>query len=127
MHCMRYVMAVATVVHSVCVLAAPPAARQVKSAAELVELCSVTADDPSYAAAMGFCMGYIDGALDYHAALTSGARFPAIVCPHSAVTREELVTVFLDWYRTSAEQGGAGLPVEFVMRAIYEKWPCYGR
>ena len=119
-------IALATTVAATQILAGPPAARQVKTTSELLALCSVSVDDPSYAAAMGFCLGYIDAALDYHAALTSGARFDPIVCPDPAVSREEIVTVFLDWSRANPQRVDAGLPVEDVMRAVYEKWPCSG-
>ncbi len=127
MQLIRYATALAVIVVSSHILAGPPVARQVKTTAELMELCSVSVDDPSYTAAMGFCLGYIDAALDYHAALTSGARFDPIVCPHPAVSREEMVTVFLDWSRANPQHVGTGLPVEDVMRAVYEKWPCSGQ
>ena len=123
----RDAIALAAVVASTQSFAEAPAGRQVKTPAELVELCSVSADDPSYAAAMGFCLGYIDGALDYHAALTSGAKYDPIVCPHADLTREEVVTVFLDWSKANPEHLQTGAPVEGVMRAVYEKWPCSRR
>jgi len=123
----RYAIALAAVVASASALAARPAAKHVATTGELIELCSVSADDPSYAAAMGFCLGYIDAALDYHAALTAGKKFHAIVCPDPEVTREEVVAVFLDWSRTNPHLVGTGLPVEDVMRAVYEKWPCSGQ
>lgn len=127
MQVIRSAIALAAVVASTPVLAAPPAGRHVTTAAELVELCSVSADDSSYAAAMGFCLGYLDATLDYHAALTSGTRFGAIICPHSTVTREEVLTVFLDWSKRNPDHVAAGLPVETLMRAVYEKWPCSGQ
>lgn len=123
----RLAIGLATVVASLSVLAGPPAGRHIKTTGELIELCSVSADDPSYAAAMGFCLGYIDAALDYHAALTSGAKYDPIVCPHSTVTREEVVTVFLDWSRKNSQHLETGIPVEGLMRAVYERWPCSGQ
>jgi hypothetical protein len=124
---MRHAMALAAIVASTQVLAGAPAGRQVKTAGELTALCSVSADDPSYAAAMGFCLGYIDAALDYHAALTSGVKYKPFVCPHAGLTREEVVTVFLEWSKANPQQLENGAPVEGVMRAVYEKWPCSGR
>ena len=124
MQFVRYAIALAGIVASTGGYAAPPAGKHVATPAELVELCSVGADDPSYAAAMGFCLGYIDAALDYHAALTAGEGFNAVVCPDSAVTREQVVAVFLGWSRNNPQHLGTGLPVEGVMRALYEKWPC---
>jgi len=124
MQFMRYAIALAGIVASSSALAVPPAGKHIDTPAELAELCSVSADDPSYAAAMGFCLGYIDAALDYHAALTAGEKFNPIACPDNAVTREQVVAVFLEWSRTNSQHVGTGLPVEGVMRALYEKWPC---
>ena len=114
-------------VSSATAFAAPPAAKHVATTRELVELCGVSADDPAYTAAFGFCLGYIDAALDYHAALTRGKKFAPIVCPDVAVTREEVVTVFLEWSRAHPRDADTGVPVESVMRAVYEKWPCSGQ
>jgi hypothetical protein len=120
-------IALAAVVASTSALAERPAARHVATTGDLIELCSVSADDPSYAAAMGFCLGYMDAALDYHAALTAGKKFDAIVCPSPEVTRQEVVAVFLDWSINNPQLVATGLPVESVMRAVYEKWPCSGQ
>jgi len=122
-----HTIVLAMVIASTPALAARPGARHVATATELTELCRVSADDPSYAAAMGFCLGYIDAALDYHAALTEGRRFHAIVCPDPEVTREEVVAVFLDWSARNSRLAGTGRPVDGVMRAMYEKWPCSGQ
>lgn len=127
MQLMRHAIVLAAVITSSVVQAVPPVGKHVTTTAELIELCSVGPDDPSYATAMGFCLGYIDAALDYHAALTAGEKFNPIVCPDPAVTREAVVTVFLDWSKTNPQPVGAGLPVENVMRAVYEKWPCSGQ
>ncbi len=124
MRCIRHAIALAAVAAATHSLAEPPAGRQVKTTGELVELCSVSADDPSYAAAMGFCLGYIDGVLDYEAALMSGATYKPIVCPHAALTREEVVAGFLDWSKANPQLLGIEAPVEGLMRAVYEKWPC---
>ena len=48
---------------------------------QLLELCGTSPDDADYVAAVAFCMGYIDAALDYHAALTGTGRSAAITCP----------------------------------------------
>ena len=127
MRLILHTIALAVAVVSTSALAARPGAKHVATTGELIQLCSVSTDDPSYAAAMGFCLGYIDAALGYHAALTAGKKFHAIVCPDPEVTREEVVAVFLDWSGRNSGQVGKGLPVEDVMRAVYEKWPCSGQ
>jgi hypothetical protein len=127
MRIIRPLTTLTALVVSTSALAAPPAGKDVATTRELVQLCSVSADDPAYAAAMGFCLGYIDAALDYHAALTSGEKFEAIVCPGAGLTRQEVVAVFLDWSSRNPQQLDTGSPVENLMRAVYEKWPCSGQ
>jgi gamma-glutamyl phosphate reductase len=90
----------------------------------LIELCSVSADDPVYPAAMGFCLGYIDAAMDYHAALTAGPKYDPIACPETAVTREQVVVVLMDWSKRNAQHLNSEAPVVGVMRASAAKWPC---
>ena len=101
-----------------------PKGYQVIHTSHLVELCSLDEADPLYHEAMGYCLGYVDAALDYHAALTSGSRYEPIVCPPSAITREEVVIVLLDWSKDNARHMHSETPVHGVMRAVAEKWPC---
>jgi hypothetical protein len=105
-------------------LAVTPQDQHVSSTGDLVELCSASAGDPNYQAAMGFCFGYIDAAMDYHAALTEGPRYDPIACPETAVTREEVVVVLLEWSKRNAQHLEVERPVTGVMRAAAEKWPC---
>jgi len=113
----------------VAALSAAPAmaAEQVATTADLLALCSVTVEDPAYPAAMGFCLGYIDAALDYHAAISAGPNNHPVTCPDDSITREEVVQVFMQASKTSAGLPGNEAPVEGVMRAVYEKWPCSGQ
>jgi hypothetical protein len=122
----RYAIVLAAIAAASQLPAATPAPRQVRTTGDLVELCSVMPEDPSYPTAMGFCLGYIDAVLDYHAALTAGARFNPVVCPHAGVTREQVVRVFLAWSGDNTRYLETAIPVEGVMRAIHEKWPCSG-
>jgi hypothetical protein len=101
-----------------------PEGFQVETTGHLVELCSVSRDDPLYNAAMGFCLGYVDSAIDYHQALTAGDKYDPIACPEIEVTRENLVVVFLDWSKGNAAYMGNETPVNGVLRAAAAKWPC---
>ena len=124
MKVIRHAIALAAIFSSSQILADTPVDYDVPTTGDLVELCSVGVDDPLYQAAMGFCLGYIDAAMDYHAALTAGPKHNAIVCPNGAVTREEVVGVVLEWSKTNAQHLQSEAPVQGVMRAIVEKWPC---
>lgn len=124
MKLMRYVVSLAALAASAQTLAGAPQDHQVTTAEDLIELCSVSADDPAYPAAMGFCLGYIDAALDYHAALTAGPNNAAITCPPTTVSREEVVVVLTDWSKRNAQHLNSEAPVVGVMRASAAKWPC---
>ena len=124
MRLIRHTIALAALVVSTQTLAETLVDYDVPTTGDLIELCSVSVDDPLYEAAMGFCLGYIDAAMDYHAALTAGPKYSAIVCPNGTVSREEVVGVVLEWSKTNAQYLQSEAPVHGVMRAIVEKWPC---
>ena len=124
MKVIRHAIALVAIFSSAHTLAVTPENYDVTTTGDLVELCSVSADDPLYEAAMGFCLGYIDAAMDYHAALTAGPKYNAIVCPKGTVSREEVVGVVLEWSKTNAQHLQSEAPIHGVMRAIVAKWPC---
>ena len=122
-----HALALVAVIATTPALAEKPAGRHVNTTADLIELCGIGVDDPSYPAARGFCLGYLDAVMDYHEALTAGPTFSPIACPHKTVTREELVVVVLDWSERNAAYLTGETPVHGVMRAVSEKWPCSGQ
>ena len=99
---------------------------RVRTTGDLIRLCSASADDPLYPAARGFCLGYLDAAHDYHAALTAGKSFSPIACPEGEVTRDQVVEVVVEWAgdnRNMLDREGA---MHGVMRAVAIEWPCRG-
>lgn len=101
-----------------------PTGFKVETTGHLVELCSVSRDDPLYSAAMGFCLGYVDAAIDYHQSMTAGDKYAPVTCPGTETTREQLVVVFLDWSKGNSAYMTNETPVNGLMRAASEKWPC---
>jgi hypothetical protein len=120
----RHAIAFAAIFTSTQALSVTSEHHDVSTTGDLVELCSVSTGDPLFEAAMGFCLGYIEAAMDYHAALTAGPKYDAIVCPPTTVTREQVIVVFMDWSKGNAQHLQGETPVHGVMRAIVEKWPC---
>jgi hypothetical protein len=96
----------------------------VTTTGKLVKLCSADREDPLYLLAKGFCLGYIDGAMDYHAGLTAGPEFDPIVCPEGKVTRTEVVMALLEWSQSNPDSLDGEDPVQGVMKAAVVKWPC---
>jgi hypothetical protein len=91
---------------------------------DLVNLCSVSDGDELYAAAMGYCLGFVDAAHDYHQSITSGELLEPIACPGHDVTRQELVDVFLAWAGANGGLLDGESPIHGLMRAASAKWPC---
>ena len=120
----RYVIVLAIIFTSNQTLAGTSVDYDVPTTGDLITLCNVSEDDPLYQAARGFCLGYIDAAMDYHAALTAGPNYEAIVCHEGTVSREEVVTVVLEWSQSNGQHLKSEAPVHGVMRALVEKWPC---
>jgi hypothetical protein len=93
------------------------------TAADLVQYCGVTAEDPDSHTAIAFCYGYIDAALDYHHAITADGE-DRITCPPAEVTRADVAAVIVEWAEIHPDQVDEDPPVHVVMRAAGEEWPC---
>ena len=98
----------------------------VSSTADLLKLCKTSKDDPMGPEAINYCMAYIDGAVDYHDAISDHKDLPRLICYPDTATLEEGVAVFIDWAQTS--QGNKKLMAEptviGVVKALEAKWPC---
>jgi hypothetical protein len=94
------------------------------TAKDFLALCVVEEADDTYAAAMGFCFGYLDAALDYHAALTAGPAFNAITCPPASATRQSISVALVQWMAANPATVAADSPIHVVMQAMAETWPC---
>jgi len=117
-------LGVAMILFSAQSVAVTPNDFEVSTTRDLVKLCKVSPGADLYNAAQAFCLGYVDGAWDYHQALTAGASFKAIVCPGPDVTRDQAVDVFLAWAKKNSKLVGDETAVHGVMRAFSNKWPC---
>ena len=123
MNRVRYVGLLAAALATGQALGAKLESPHVDTTGALIELCAVSPDDPVCPAAMGFCLGYLDAALDYHAALTAGPKYDPIACPKGSTTREEMIMVFQTWFESNQHLKGEA-PIHGVMRAVAEAWPC---
>ena len=94
------------------------------TAADLVAFCGVAEDDAAYDAAMAFCFGYLDAALDYHAVLTAPPKFEPLTCLPETATREAAAVTVVEWAGTNSGAIGDGAPIHVVMQALAETWPC---
>ena len=93
---------------------------------DLLELCTLPQDDPQYDKAINYCMAYIDGAVDYHDAITDHEQLKRLICYPETATLEQGVMVFIAW--GEANQGNEKKMNEptiiGLVRALADKWPC---
>jgi len=97
---------------------------EVETTEDLVDLCTVSADDPLYHQAINFCHGYLVGAYHYYVAMSSGPKGIKFVCmPDPEPSRNEAISMFIEWAKANPQYWGE-TPVETEFRFLIEKWPC---
>lgn len=93
---------------------------------DLLELCTTPVDDPLRGEAINYCMAYMDGAVDYHDAITDHEDLKRLICYPDTATLEQGVLTFIRWAEeNSGDEKLMGEPsVIGVVRALEDKWPC---
>lgn len=111
----------ASVTQSAAVTAEP---FQLRSGADLVELCSTPPDDPLRAAAIHFCHGYGTGVFQTLLQLSAARGLDPLFCPASApLTRNQMFDRFLAWAQNHKAQASEAA-VDFVARFLVSEFPC---
>ena len=97
---------------------------EAKTTQNLVNLCSVSADDPMYHQAINFCHGYFVGAYAYYEAVSAGPEGVKLVClPEPRPSRNEAIEMILEWIKSNPQYlKEPAVDTEF--RFLMEKWPC---
>ncbi len=93
------------------------------STQDLVDVCGAPASDPLYDEAKIFCIGYIAAAIAYHDEIAKAPDLGPVACAKPVVTRNDVIGVFLEWSAKSPQYMNAP-PIESLLRAAAEKWPC---
>ncbi|MEJ0048735.1 MAG: Rap1a/Tai family immunity protein [Rhodospirillales bacterium] len=115
----------------VALLAWPLAARAVtpdnfliKTASDLVQLCSADAADPMRVAAIHFCEGFVVGAYQYHQAEHGASQVMDPVCyPANGPSRDQAIQMYVDWAQKNPQFLGER-PVDSLFRFATATWPC---
>jgi hypothetical protein len=96
----------------------------IKSAQDLVDVCSTPEDSPLNDAADHFCHGFLVGAWQYHQAQANGPKGVRLVCPPDPPpTRDQAIAGFLTW--SSANTQYLSEPaVESLFRYLITTYPC---
>jgi len=97
---------------------------EVKTARQLLQLCTVSPDDPRYREALHFCHGYLVGAYHYYLATIAGPNARLLICPpEPPPTRNAVISGFIGW-APRHPQYMSEAPVETYFRFLTETWPC---
>jgi len=119
---MRSAILAATVVLAAPAYAAPPEHYRVRTAGDLVKVCSTQPAHADYATAIAFCHGVLAGAYGYFEASTPAAdRF--ICPPKPAPTRTQVANGFVDWVRSRPQLINDGA-IDTLFRYAAEVFPC---
>lgn len=90
----------------------------------LVNLCSVSANDPRAKEAIQMCEGYMLGAYHYYLATNSGKNDMRLVCmPNPTPSRNEAAGMFVEWAKANPQYMKEA-PVDSEFRFMSAKWPC---
>jgi hypothetical protein len=96
---------------------------RLRTANDLVDVCTTDAGHPDHMAAMAFCYGFFEGAARYDEALVGSHLYKDVLCEPPDATRAQAVDVFVQ-YITANPQYGTEPPIDAVFRALTDKWPC---
>jgi hypothetical protein len=103
-------------------LAVDSANFQLKTGADLVELCSTPDGDPLQPNALGMCHGFLAGAYQYYDA-TEPASNRFVCAPNPPPTRTEVMDGFVTWARAHPQNLVEGA-VNALFRYLDEAYPC---
>ena len=97
---------------------------KLKTTQNLINLLTVSPDDPLYHQAIHFSQGYMLGAYHYYEATISGPKGVKLVCPPaSPPCRNDVTKMFVDWVREHPQYLNES-PVESEFRFLIQLWPC---
>ena len=97
---------------------------KVKTTKNLINLCTVSTEDPHYKEAIHFCHGYLVGAYYFYAAQYKNDSANQLVCfPEPNPTTNAVIEKIVSWAQKHPEFMNE-LPVETEFRALTNLWPC---
>ena len=94
-----------------------------KSAGDLVDICTLEKSHPDHVAAMAFCYGFFEGGIHYDTALTSSPSYKKLICDPDGTTRTDAVNEFVAYMQANPNYKSE-MPIDAIFRALMAKWPC---
>lgn len=96
---------------------------KVETTQNLINLLTVSLEDPLYHQAINFGCGYLVGAFHYYQASSSGPKGTKLISvPDPRPSRNQVVKMFIDWAKAHP-QYMKEMPVETQFRFLMETWP----
>lgn len=96
---------------------------KLQSAGDLVDVCSVEPALEDYAAALGFCYGFFEGAIRYQQAIAGMDIAQNLVCAPAETTRLQAVEVFISFMKENPQYASEA-SIDAIYRALMARWPC---
>ena len=98
---------------------------RLRNTGDLAALCSATATDPLYTAALNFCHGFGAGTYGVLAEMQQADQKLRLFCPPEDITRNQAVAAFITW--AGADPARAALPAtDGVTGFLVQTYPCPG-
>ena len=96
---------------------------KVETTQNLINLLTVSLEDPLYHQAINFGHGYLLGAFHYYEASSSGPKGTKLISiPSPRPSRNQVIKMFIDWAKAHP-QYMKERPVETEFRFLMETWP----
>lgn len=97
---------------------------QLRNGADLVALCSVSADDPLREAAINMCQGFCAGVYQTILAFTMREKVDRLICPPDPPpTRMQAIERFVVWAKGNTQNQGER-PADHLGRFLLQTYPC---
>lgn len=103
---------------------------------DIIELCSVSPEDPIYTEAIHFCHGFLIGAYRYQKVFYSRPGFSPLVCApepnpsptetlaeYAGMTRTKIIAEYVQWTKNNPEYLKEPI-VDTLMKFLIDKFPC---
>jgi hypothetical protein len=103
-------------------LALDPATFRLTNGSNLLELCSLPAEDPLHDRAMEFCNGYLTGSYHYYNA-TALASNRFVCAPNPTPTPTEVMSGFVTWAKAHPKYMD-DRAIDALFRYLGETYPC---
>ena len=94
-----------------------------RTAADLVDVCTLRQGHPDHEIARGFCYGFFEGGTHYHDTISASPDYQKIVCAPPETTRTDAVEVFVAYIQANPQYASEA-PIDAIFRALVAKWPC---